>query len=92
MRSPDPITWHLRGPRELCADRGGPCHQAAEHRCAAECRGHGLAEAPRASLGAECLRPLLLDNVAAIQQSAALALGRLANFSPQLAESVGPSG
>jgi len=34
------------------------------------------------------LRPLLLDNVASIQQSAALALGRLANFSDELAESV----
>ncbi|CAK9055452.1 unnamed protein product, partial [Durusdinium trenchii] len=32
-------------------------------------------------------RPLLLDNVASIQQSAALALGRLANFNEQLAES-----
>ena len=27
------------------------------------------------------LRPLLLDNVPSIQQSAALALGRLANYS-----------
>jgi 3-methyladenine DNA glycosylase AlkD len=34
------------------------------------------------------LRPLLLDNVASIQQSAALALGRLANYSEELAESV----
>lgn len=34
------------------------------------------------------LRPLLLDNVASIQQSAALALGRLANFSEGLAEDV----
>mmetsp|Transcript_46639 Transcript_46639/g.110909 ORF Transcript_46639/g.110909 Transcript_46639/m.110909 type:complete len:508 (-) Transcript_46639:150-1673(-) len=34
------------------------------------------------------LRPLLLDNVASIQQSSALALGRLANFSDELAESV----
>jgi len=34
------------------------------------------------------LRPLLLDSVASIQQSAALALGRLANFSEGLAESV----
>ncbi|KAF4730791.1 Sperm-associated antigen 6, partial [Perkinsus olseni] len=34
------------------------------------------------------LRPLLLDNVASIQQSAALALGRLANHSDELAESV----
>ena len=31
------------------------------------------------------LRPLLLDNVASIQQSAALALGRLANYSDELA-------
>ncbi len=36
-------------------------------------------------------RPLLLDNVASIQQSAALALGRLANFNETLAESVGIS-
>jgi 3-methyladenine DNA glycosylase AlkD len=34
------------------------------------------------------LRPLLLDNVASIQQSAALALGRLANHSEELAECV----
>ena len=34
------------------------------------------------------LRPLLLDNVPSIQQSAALALGRLANFSDDLAEAV----
>jgi len=34
------------------------------------------------------LRPLLLDNVASIQQSAALALGRLANYSDELAEAV----
>jgi len=34
------------------------------------------------------LRPLLLDNVASIQQSAALALGRLANYSDELADSV----
>eukprot|EP00418_Pyrodinium_bahamense_P044509 CAMPEP_0179190602 /NCGR_PEP_ID=MMETSP0796-20121207/94644_1 /TAXON_ID=73915 /ORGANISM="Pyrodinium bahamense, Strain pbaha01" /LENGTH=476 /DNA_ID=CAMNT_0020894777 /DNA_START=123 /DNA_END=1553 /DNA_ORIENTATION=+ len=34
------------------------------------------------------LRPLLLDNVGSIQQSAALALGRLANYSDELAESV----
>ncbi|KAI8903120.1 armadillo-type protein [Gorgonomyces haynaldii] len=34
------------------------------------------------------LRPLLLDNVPAIQQAAALALGRLANYSKELAESV----
>lgn len=35
------------------------------------------------------VRPLLLDNVASIQQSAALALGRLANFNSALAESAG---
>lgn len=34
------------------------------------------------------LRPLLLDNVPSIQQSAALALGRLASYSEDLAESV----
>jgi len=34
------------------------------------------------------LRPLLLDNVASIQQSAALALGRLASYSDELAEAV----
>ena len=34
------------------------------------------------------LRPLLLDNVASIQQSAALALGRLASYSEDLAEAV----
>ena len=34
------------------------------------------------------LRPLLLDNVPSIQQSAALALGRLANYSDDLAEQV----
>jgi len=34
------------------------------------------------------LRPLLLDTVPSIQQSAALALGRLANYSEALAESV----
>jgi HEAT repeat protein len=34
------------------------------------------------------LRPLLLDSVNSIQQSAALAIGRLANFSEDLAESV----
>ena len=34
------------------------------------------------------LRPLLLDSVPSIQQSAALAIGRLANHSQQLAESV----
>lgn len=34
------------------------------------------------------LRPLLLDIVPGIQQSAALALGRLANYSDELAESV----
>ena len=34
------------------------------------------------------LRPLLLDNVPSIQQSAALALGRLANYSDELADAV----
>ena len=34
------------------------------------------------------LRPLLLDKVPSIQQSAALALGRLANYSEELAEAV----
>ena len=34
------------------------------------------------------LRPLLLDNMPSIQQSAALALGRLANYSDELAEAV----
>jgi hypothetical protein len=34
------------------------------------------------------LRPLLLDTVSSVQQSAALAIGRLANFSEELAESV----
>jgi hypothetical protein len=34
------------------------------------------------------LRPLLLDKVSSIQQSAALALGRLANYSEELAEAV----
>ncbi len=34
------------------------------------------------------LRPLLLDNVPSISQSAALALGRLANMNEELAESV----
>ena len=34
------------------------------------------------------LRPLLLDNVQSIQQSAALALGRLASYSEDLAEAV----
>ncbi len=34
------------------------------------------------------LRPLLLDTVPSIQQSAALALGRLANYSEALAEAV----
>merc|ERR1719223_1223106 len=36
----------------------------------------------------QLLRPLLLDNVPSIQQSAALALGRLANYSEDLAEDV----
>ncbi len=34
------------------------------------------------------LRPLLLDNVPAIQQASALALGRLANYHEELAKSV----
>lgn len=34
------------------------------------------------------LRPLLLDNVPSIQQSAALALGRLATYSDELAEAI----
>ncbi|TPX58518.1 hypothetical protein PhCBS80983_g03080 [Powellomyces hirtus] len=34
------------------------------------------------------LRPLLLDNVPAIQQAAALALGRLANYNEDMAQSV----
>jgi len=34
------------------------------------------------------LRPLLLDSVQVIQQSAALAIGRLANYSEEIAESV----
>ncbi|KAG5191159.1 hypothetical protein JKP88DRAFT_259642 [Tribonema minus] len=36
----------------------------------------------------QLLRPLLLDNIPSIQQSAALALGRLANYSDDLAEAV----
>jgi hypothetical protein len=34
------------------------------------------------------LRPLLMDNVPAIQQAAALALGRLANYNEELAAAV----
>lgn len=34
------------------------------------------------------LRPLLLDNVPSIQQSAALALARLASYSPEIAEAI----
>lgn len=34
------------------------------------------------------LRPLLIDTVPSIQQSAALALGRLASYSDDLAEAV----
>ena len=34
------------------------------------------------------LRPLLLDTIPAIQQAAALALGRLANYNEEMAESV----
>jgi HEAT repeat protein len=36
----------------------------------------------------QLLKPLLLDSVQVIQQSAALAIGRLANFSVEIAESV----
>ena len=36
----------------------------------------------------DLLRPLLLDNVQGIRQSAALALGKLANYSDDLAEAV----
>lgn len=36
----------------------------------------------------QLLRPLLLDSVPSIQQSAALALGRLANYNEELAENV----
>ena len=36
----------------------------------------------------QLLRPLLLDNVPSIQQSSALALGRLANYNDELAEAV----
>lgn len=36
----------------------------------------------------ELLRPLLLDTEPSVQQSAATALGRLANYSEQLAERV----
>ena len=36
----------------------------------------------------QLLRPLLIDNVPSIQQSAALALGRLANYSDDLAEAI----
>ncbi|OHS94861.1 Sperm-associated antigen 6 [Tritrichomonas foetus] len=38
------------------------------------------------------LRPLLLDNICPIQQTAALALGRLANYSEQIAEQIVGSG
>ena len=34
------------------------------------------------------LRPLLLDNVPSIQQTAALALGRLASYSPEMASEI----
>ena len=34
------------------------------------------------------LRPLLMDNVPSIQQSAALALGRLASYSDELADAI----
>ena len=36
----------------------------------------------------QLLRPLLLDNVPGIQQTAALALGRLASYSDDIAEAV----
>ena len=36
----------------------------------------------------DLLRPLLLDTDPSVQQNAALALGRLANYSPQLAEKI----
>lgn len=36
----------------------------------------------------ELLRPLLLDTVPSVQQSAALAIGRMANYSDDLAEAV----
>lgn len=36
----------------------------------------------------QLLRPLLLDTVSSIQQTAALALGRLANYNDDLAEAV----
>ena len=36
----------------------------------------------------DLLRPLLLDSDPSVQQNAALALGRLANYSPQLAEKI----
>ncbi len=36
----------------------------------------------------QLLKPLLLDNVPSIQQTAALALGRLANYSEDLAEGI----
>jgi len=36
----------------------------------------------------QLLRPLLLDNVPSIQQTAAIALGRLANYSEDLAEAI----
>lgn len=40
----------------------------------------------------DLLRPLLLDNVIGIRQSAALALGRLAGYSEELAESIVQNG
>ncbi|KAJ3369630.1 Sperm-associated antigen 6 [Allomyces arbusculus] len=48
---------------------------------------HLAAPAARAAV-VPLLRPLLLDQVVAVQQAAALALGRLANHSPQLAAHV----
>ena len=44
---------------------------------------------PLQSCGALCLlRPLLLDTVPCIQQTAALAIGRLANYSCEMAQAV----
>jgi len=45
-------------------------------------------EALQAAGVMQLLRPLLLDNVPSIQQSAALALGRLANYNEELAAAV----
>lgn len=40
----------------------------------------------------DLLRPLLLDNVIGIRQSAALALGKLAGYSDEIAESIVQNG